>query len=95
MALDRDTAEQVAHLARLRLEPGQAADVAEDLSRVLDLIDQIEQVDTAEVAPLAHPLDLSQPLRADAVTSEWSREELQKSAPDVVEGYYRVPRSVE
>ncbi|KPV40650.1 glutamyl-tRNA amidotransferase [Thiohalorhabdus denitrificans] len=95
MALDRDTAEQVAHLARLRLAPEQAADVAEDLSRVLDLIDQIEQVDTSEVTPLAHPLDLSQPLREDAVTSDWNREELQKSAPDVVEGYYRVPRSVE
>ncbi|MFA9462111.1 Asp-tRNA(Asn)/Glu-tRNA(Gln) amidotransferase subunit GatC [Thiohalorhabdus methylotrophus] len=95
MALDRDTAEQVAHLARLRLDPEQAADVAEDLSRVLDLIDQIEQVDTADVTPLAHPLDLSQPLRGDEVTSDWDRGELQKSAPDVVEGYYRVPRSVE
>lgn len=95
MALDRETAEQVAHLARLRLEPGQAADVADDLSRVLDLINQIEQVDTAGVTPLAHPLDLSQPLRADEVTNQPDRERLQRSAPDVMEGYYRVPRSVE
>jgi len=95
MALDRDTAEQVAHLARLRLDPEQAADVAEDLSRVLDLIDQIEQVDTAEVTPLAHPLDIAQPLREDEVTTRPDRERLQESAPDVVEGYYRVPRSVE
>lgn len=95
MALDRETTEQVAHLARLRIEPEQAADVAEDLSRVLDLIDQIEQVDTSEVTPLAHPLDIAQPLRTDEVTNQPDRERLQGSAPDVVEGYYRVPRSVE
>ncbi|HKL77486.1 MAG TPA: Asp-tRNA(Asn)/Glu-tRNA(Gln) amidotransferase subunit GatC [Gammaproteobacteria bacterium] len=95
MALDRETTEQVAHLARLRLEAEQAADVTDDLSRILDMIDQIDQVDTADVAPLAHPLDLSQPLRADEVTNAPDRERLQGSAPDVVEGYFRVPRAVE
>lgn len=95
MAIDRGTTEQVAHLARLRLDPERAADVAEDLSRVLDLIDQIEQVDTADVTPLAHPLDLAQPLRADEVTNVPDRERLQQSAPDLAEGYFRVPRSVE
>lgn len=95
MALDRKTTEQVAHLARLRIEPEQAADVAEDLSRILDMIDRIEQVDTTGVEPLAHPLDLGQPLREDRVTSFPDRERLQQSAPDVMEGYFRVPRSVE
>lgn len=95
MALDRKTTEQTARLARLRLEPEQAADVAEDLSRILDMIDRIEEVDTAEVEPLAHPLHLAQPLRPDEVTNAPDRDGLQQSAPDVMEGYFRVPRSVE
>ncbi len=69
--------------------------MAEDLSRILDMIDRIEQVDTAGVEPLAHPLDLSQPLRADEVTNAPDRERLLQSAPDQMEGYFRVPRSVE
>jgi len=95
LALDRKTTEQTARLARLRLEPEQAADVAEDLSRILDMIDRIEEVDTAEVEPLAHPLHLAQPLRPDEVTSAPDRDRLQQSAPDVMEGYFRVPRSVD
>ncbi len=95
MALDRKTTEQMARLARLRLDPEQAADVAEDLSRILDMIDRIEEVDTAGVEPLAHPLHLAQPLRPDEVINAPDRDRLQQSAPDVLEGYFRVPRSVE
>lgn len=95
MAIDRSTTEQVAHLARLRLESERVPDVAEELSRILDMIDQIEQVDTSDVAPMAHPLELAQPLRTDEVTNAANRDRLQASAPDIMEGYYRVPRSVE
>ena len=60
MALDRETAEQVAHLARLRLEPEQAADVADDLSRVLDLIDEatiaaVEALGGLSAIAISHP----------------------------------------
>ncbi len=95
MALDRKTIAEVAQLARLRLGFEGAADVAEDLSRILDMIDRIEEVDTAGMEPLAHPWHLAQPLRADEVTNASARERLQQSAPDVRGGYYRVPRSVE
>ena len=95
MALDRETAEQVAHLARLKLGPERAADVTDELSRILDLIDQIEQVDTSQTVPMAHPLDLAQPLRDDTVTNQPDRERLMANAPDQVEGLFRVPRSVE
>jgi aspartyl-tRNA(Asn)/glutamyl-tRNA(Gln) amidotransferase subunit C len=95
MALDRQIAEQVAHLARLKLEPERAADVTDELSRILDLIEQIDQVDTTHTVPMAHPLDLAQPLREDRVTNEPDRERLMGNAPDQMEGLFRVPRSVE
>ncbi len=95
MALDRDTVAEVAHLARLRWDPERTSNITEDLARIVAMIDQIEQVDTTDTPPLAHPLELSQPLRADEVVASPSREGLQASAPEIAEGMYQVPKMFE
>ena len=52
-----------------------------DLSDILDLVDQMNQVDTSGVEPMAHPLDMTQRLREDEVTESDQRERFQAIAP--------------
>ena len=95
MSLSPVEVEKIAHLARLALDPAQAAGLAEDLSRILDLVDQMNAVDTAGVEPMAHPLEMSQRLRPDAVTETDRRELYQGNAPLVENGLCLVPKVIE
>jgi aspartyl-tRNA(Asn)/glutamyl-tRNA(Gln) amidotransferase subunit C len=87
--------DHIAHLARLAVSEEEAADYVAKLSRILAMVDQLQQVDTAGVTPMAHPLDMVQRLRPDAVTEPDQRELVQRNAPRVEEGLYLVPRVIE
>ncbi|MCB1866606.1 MAG: Asp-tRNA(Asn)/Glu-tRNA(Gln) amidotransferase subunit GatC [Chromatiales bacterium] len=95
MSLGPDEVARIAHLARLALAPEEAAHSAGELSRILDLVDQMEATDTRHVEPMAHPLDLAQRLRADEVSETDQRGRFQAIAPAVEDGLYLVPRVVE
>jgi len=95
VALTRENVAYIAHLARLAVSEREAADYVVKLSRILDLVDQLRQVDTAGIAPMAHPLPMAQRLRPDAVTETDRREDIQRNAPQAAEGLYLVPRVIE
>ena len=92
MALDKTEIEKIAHLARLHINESETAEVTTRITDILALIDQMQSVDTEGVEPLAHPLDLEQRLRADAITEENQRDRLQKLAPASEDGLYLVPK---
>ncbi|MEQ6918376.1 Asp-tRNA(Asn)/Glu-tRNA(Gln) amidotransferase subunit GatC [Halomonas aquatica] len=95
MALEHADVLRAAHLARLGLNDDEAALYLDDLSRILAMVDQLQGLETEGVAPLAHPLETTQRLRADEVTEEDRREQFQRCAPAVEQGLYLVPRVVE
>ena len=95
MSLDREQVRKISHLARLRITEPEAAAYAESLSRILDLIEQMNAVDTQGVAPMAHPNDAGLRLRADVVTETNQREKFQAIAPAVQAGLYLVPKVIE
>ena len=95
MTINADEIARIAHLARLELGGEAAERTAEELSRILDFVGQMNAVDTTGVTPMAHPLDASQRLRRDQITETDRREQLQASAPAVESGLYLVPRVVE
>ena len=95
MSLDRATVVQIAHLARLAIDEAAIPRYAAELSRILDLVEQMNRVDTSAVVPMAHPLDAHQRLRADEVTEVNQREKFQRGAPLVEDGLYLVPRVIE
>jgi aspartyl-tRNA(Asn)/glutamyl-tRNA(Gln) amidotransferase subunit C len=68
---------------------------ASDLSNILALAEQMNSVDTSNVTPMAHPLDATQRLRPDLVTESDQREKFQAIAPDVENGFYRVPKVID
>ncbi len=95
MALALSDVEKIAHLARLHVSEEDALEVTKRISSILDLIDQMQSVDTANVAPLAHPFDAVQRLRPDEVTETDQRDYLQKIAPATQDGLYLVPKVIE
>lgn len=95
MALDKNDVEKIAHLARLQINDSDAIEVGQRVSNILAMIDQMQSVDTSAVAPMAHPFDAVQRLRADVVTESNQRDYLQKIAPATQDGLYLVPRVIE
>ena len=85
----------IAHLARLHLADDEAQRYAGELSAILAFVKQMNATDTSGVTPMAHPLDMTQPLRPDIVTEPDRREEHQAHAPAVRNGLYLVPRVIE
>jgi len=95
MAVDNKTVIDMAHLARIAVAEEDIPQIASQMSKVLDLAEKMAAVDTDELAPMAHPLDASQPLRTDAVTETDQREAFQAIAPAVDKGLYLVPKVIE
>jgi len=95
MALEKSDVEKIAHLARLQIDDNEAQEVAGRISSILNMIDQMQGIDTDAVAPLAHPFDAVQRLRPDVVTESNQRDYLQQLAPATQEGLYLVPKVIE
>jgi aspartyl-tRNA(Asn)/glutamyl-tRNA(Gln) amidotransferase subunit C len=95
MTLNIKDVRDIAQLARLQIEDSSVEQLSTDLSRILALAEQMQQVDTTDVLPMAHPLDATQRLRPDQVTEANQREKFQAIAPDVEKGFYRVPKVIE
>ena len=95
MPLTSDDVKRVAKLARLGLTDVETTETLAQLNSILELVDRMQQIDTDDVAPLAHPLELRQTLRADAVAEINQREKFQAIAPQADAGLYLVPRVVE
>ena len=95
MSLTADDVKKIAYLARLGIDPQQLDRYAADLSNILDLMTQMGQTDTAGIAPMAHPLDQTQRLRADAVTESDQRQRFQSIAPQTETGLYLVPKVID
>lgn len=95
MALEQTDVEKIAHLARLHVSTEEATEVAKRISSILELIDEMQSIDTKNVTPMAHSFDAIQRLRPDVVTEIDQREYLQKIAPSTQDGLYLVPKVIE
>lgn len=87
--------EKIAELAQLQIRESDIERVIEKMNQVLDLVEEMQAVDTNGIEPMAHPLDATQTLRADKITETNQRDQFQELAPDTQDGLYLVPRVVE
>jgi aspartyl-tRNA(Asn)/glutamyl-tRNA(Gln) amidotransferase subunit C len=93
--LTAENVKKIAHLARLGIDEQDIDAYAQDLSGMLDLMTQMNELNTDDVKPMAHPLDQVQRLRPDAVSETNQREHFQSVAPQVDSGLYLVPKVIE
>ena len=95
MSLGPDDVKNIAHLARLNINESDIDSYAKSLSSILDLVEQMNSVNTDGVVPMAHPQDVAQRLREDEVLEEDQREHFQSIAPATENGLYLVPKVIE
>jgi aspartyl-tRNA(Asn)/glutamyl-tRNA(Gln) amidotransferase subunit C len=95
MALDKATVAHIAALARIRISEAELEPLAGELSRILDWVKQLNEVDTTGVTPMESPAAASLPMREDAVTDGDSRDAILGNAPRSAHGFFTVPKVVE
>ena len=99
MALSPDDVSRIAHLARLELQPAEAAAMLAQLNGFFRIVGQMSAVDTGGVEPLYTPLaavrEMPLRLRDDRVTEDDERAANQASAPAVRDGLFLVPKVLE
>lgn len=95
MSLSDQDVTRIAHLARLAITPAELSAWGASLSRILEMIERMNAVDTAGIAPMSHPQDAALRLRADSVSETDTRDKFQAIAPAVEAGLYLVPKVIE
>ena len=95
MALTPQDIRKIANLARLHIDENEVEQYQHDLSRILEFVEQMNQVDVGDIEPMAHPQDLAQCLRNDQVTETDQRDKFQSIAPATQDGLYLVPKVIE
>lgn len=93
--IDEKQVERVAKLARLKLTPEELTRFSAQLSHILGYIDELNRVDTSNVAPMSHPLDLTNVFREDATTPSLPRDAALANAPQQRDGFFLVPPVLE
>ncbi len=95
MALDKADVAHIAKLARIRLSEAELEPLAAELSGILNWVEQLAEVDTADVAPMTSVAAVGLPMRADVVTDGNNREAVLGNAPQSARGFFTVPKVVE
>jgi aspartyl-tRNA(Asn)/glutamyl-tRNA(Gln) amidotransferase subunit C len=90
--IDREQVRHVAHLARLELTPDEETQFTEQLADILSYVEQLSQLDTSDVPPTMHALDMPCALRADTLDPWLDREAILDNAPDRSEDFFKVPQ---
>jgi aspartyl-tRNA(Asn)/glutamyl-tRNA(Gln) amidotransferase subunit C len=93
--VDANEIAKLAQLAKINIEDTIASDVAENISRILSLVDQLQAADTDGIEPMSHPMDAVQRLRADTISEANQRDQLQACAPAVDKGLFLVPKVID
>ena len=95
MKITEETVQYVAGLARLNLSDEETARLSDEMGRILDYMEKLNQLDTTGVKPMEHVEPVSNVLREDKVEESYDRESILKNAPDKQDGAFRVPKIVE
>jgi len=95
MSLDKATVRRIAQLARLRVDEERLAPLAEELNNILGWIEQLNEVDTDDVAPMTSVVDMTLPRRRDEVTDGDRPDQILANAPETDGPFFVVPKVVE
>jgi aspartyl-tRNA(Asn)/glutamyl-tRNA(Gln) amidotransferase subunit C len=91
MAITLEEARWIAHLARLELSDNELETMSSQISAILDYVQQLQQVDTDGVEPMAHPLPIQNAFRGDEPAPSLTVDEALANAPKRIGPYYGVP----
>ena len=88
-----ETIEYVGILAKLELSDDEKEKAKEDMGKMLDYIDKLNELDTSGVEPMSHVFPVNNVFREDVVTNGDDRENILKNAPEERDGAFVVPKT--
>ena len=86
-----ETMEYVGILAKLELKDEEKESARQDMQKMLDYVDKLNELDTSKVEPMTHIFEMGNVFREDEVTNGDDRDAMLANAPEVKEGQYKVP----
>lgn len=89
--ITKDQVQHVADLARLTFSDEEIESYTEQLDKIIEFSEELNEVNTDGVKPTSHAIDIQNVLREDQVKPSPSRKESMKNAPDQADGQYKVP----
>ncbi len=95
MSVSEKEVRYVADLARLQLSDKEVQSLAKDMNNILGYMDLLNELDTDQVEPLEHVIDLKSRLRPDVANTPLKHDDALKNAPDADSDYFRVPKVIE
>ena len=95
MSLDNKQVKEIAYLARLSFDDSQLKQSTEELNNILNLMEELGEIETGDIEPMAHPLHMSQRLRDDEVSEGDLSKEFQEIAPKTGKSHFLVPTVIE
>ena len=95
MAIDKETARRVAHLARIEVAEAELGPLAAELSGILGFMEELREVDVEGVEPMTSVTPMKLYWRADVVTDGGHPDKVLENAPDARAGFFTVPKVVE
>lgn len=95
MNIDEQTLAHIEKLAKLKVDASERGLTVTKITSVLDMLDQVNPDDIADLEPLYHPLEIHQALRQDASNADIDRDSVQAQAPQVEKGLFLVPKVIE
>ena len=93
--MNKNTVSKIANLAKIEIDDSKIEGIAENLEKILDLVGEMNSIDTDNINPMSHPLNLKQVMRPDEVTELDQRENFPKNSPSIENGYYKVPKIID
>ena len=93
--MDKKTVTTISYLSRLKIDDEKEEKIIEDLDNIIKFVDQLNIIDTSDVAPLTNPLEKTAKTRKDIVTAKNLKKDLLQVAPSSNDDYFLVPRVVE
>jgi|TARA_R100000501_G_scaffold17911_1_gene34639 aspartyl-tRNA(Asn)/glutamyl-tRNA(Gln) amidotransferase subunit C len=95
MSVDADTVRKIAHLARIKLPDERVEPMMNELNNILDWVEQLREVDTADVEPTTAVIANRLRWREDEVTDGNVQEKVLANAPKPLHGFFAVPKVIE
>ena len=95
MSVDQKTVRHIARLARIAVRDDELEALAKELNGILDWVEQLGEVETAEVEPMTSAVAVAMKMRDDVVKVENLQKEVTRNAPGAEDGFFVVPKVVE
>ena len=95
MSIDKSDIKHLCNHSKLNLDEEEQSVFLSQMQSILEMIEELQEVDTGDIEPMAHPLQMTQRLRDDEVTEFNQRDKYQKNTESAEDGFYKVPKVID